>query len=205
MMIHYKAILARLSFSGKMTMYFVRSSYSSWLSATIGPLMERRRESQDIEGTVEGHPIKAVAAFAIFIQHAPDGLERMHVVSYMRGVVLAVIAPTRLAPLAKGFLKGFVKKQMHIVWLDIERTNTPLLRFADAAKFLFNKGSKLANQKLFPVCGAPDKVIGQLIRHMFGVLRVHPQHYNRCSSFREELRWAALPPDESWGYPSALP
>src|SRR5258708_38759496 len=40
-----------------------------------------QEEAQDISGTVEGHPIKAVAAFAIFIQHAPDRIERVHVAS----------------------------------------------------------------------------------------------------------------------------
>ncbi len=93
---------------------------------------------------------------------------------------------------------------MHVVWLDIERPNAPLPRLTNAAKFLFNTYSKLANQNLFPVFGAPDKVIGQLIRHVFGMLCVHLQHCNRCSSFSEEPRWAALPPDESWGYPAAL-
>ena len=91
-----------------------------------------------------------------------------------------------------------------MAWLDIERATTPLPRFTDAAKFLFNKGGKLANQNLFPVCGTPDKVVGQLLRHVFSMLCVHPQHCNRCSSLREVPRWAALPPDESWGYPAAL-
>jgi hypothetical protein len=31
-----------------------------------------------MQGVLGGHPIKAVAAFAIFIQYAPDGIERIH-------------------------------------------------------------------------------------------------------------------------------
>jgi hypothetical protein len=34
-----------------------------------------------------------------------------------------------------------------------------------------------------PVRGIPDKVISQLLRDVFGVLRIHTQQYNMCSSF----------------------
>src|SRR2546430_14144645 len=67
-----------------------------------------------------------------------------------------------MSNLGRGYRWRSGKKEMHMVWLDIERANTPLPRFTDAAKFLFNKGGKLANQNLFPVFGTPDKVVASL-------------------------------------------
>ena len=91
-----------------------------------------------------------------------------------------------------------------MIFLHMKRTYRPGVRFAETTDFLFDKQSKLANQNLFPILGAPDKVIGQFIRDVFGVLRIHIHHYNICTSFPEGPRRAALPLDESEGYPAAL-
>ena len=96
------------------------------------------------------------------------------------------------------------KKEMDMVWLDVYRANRPVPCFADPTDFLLNERCQLAHQNLLPVLGAPDKVIGQLIGDVFGVLRIHTTDCNRCSRFSEEPARAALPPDESWGYPEAL-
>ncbi|HXZ03253.1 MAG TPA: hypothetical protein VEH81_00390, partial [Ktedonobacteraceae bacterium] len=57
----------------------------------------------------------------------------------------------------------------------IKRTCRPGVREAGTTDFLFDKQSKLANQYRFPMLGAPDKVIGQFIRDVFGVLCIHTQ------------------------------
>jgi len=86
---------------------------------------------------------------------------------------------------------------MHMIFLHVKRTYRPGVRFAETTDFLFDKQSKLANQNLFPLLGAPDKVIGQFIRDVFGVLCIHTQQYNICSTSCEVPEWAALPLDES--------
>jgi len=84
-----------------------------------------------------------------------------------------------------------------MIFLHIKRTYRPGVRFAETTDFLFDKQSKLANQNLFPLLGAPDKVIGQFIRDVFGVLCIHTQQYHICSTSCEVPEWAALPLDES--------
>ena len=84
-----------------------------------------------------------------------------------------------------------------MIFLYSKRTYRPGVRFAETTDFLFDKQSKLANQNLFPILGAPDKVIGQFIRDVFGVLRIHTQRYNMCSTSCEVPERAALPLDES--------
>ena len=86
---------------------------------------------------------------------------------------------------------------MHMVGLDVHCSNEPGILSTDATNLLFKKRGNLADQNLFAVFGAPDKVIGQLIRDVFGVLRIHTPNYNMCSNSLEELRWVALPLDES--------
>jgi hypothetical protein len=44
-----------------------------------------------------------------------------------------------MSNLGRGYLWRSGKKEMHVVWLDIERPNAPLSRLTNAAKFLFNK------------------------------------------------------------------
>jgi len=88
---------------------------------------------------------------------------------------------------------------MDMIFLDIERTYRRGVDFTDSADFLFHKRGELANQNLLTVLGTPDKVIGSLVRNVFGMLRIHPQHYNICSSFPEVPRRAALPLLKSLG------
>ena len=86
---------------------------------------------------------------------------------------------------------------MDMICLHVESAYRPSIGFTDATNFLFEKRCKLPDQNLFTVFGAPDKVIGQFIHDVFGVLRIHTPTYNVCSNSLEELRWAALPLDES--------
>jgi hypothetical protein len=60
-----------------------------------------------------------------------------------------------------------------MIFLHVECAYRPGVRFADSTDFLFDKCRKLAHQNLFPVLRTPDKVIGQLIRDVFGVLCLH--------------------------------
>jgi len=62
---------------------------------------------------------------------------------------------------------------MHMIRLHVERTNGPGVGFTDPADFLFDECGKLTYQYLFPVFGAPDTMVSQLIRDVFGVLRIH--------------------------------
>jgi hypothetical protein len=55
--------------SGNSTTWLRRAFRSSWLSAMIGPLMERRREAQDVERAGQSHVIKTIAALTIFIKN----------------------------------------------------------------------------------------------------------------------------------------
>ena len=97
-----------------------------------------------------------------------------------------------------------LSKEMHMIGLDIERPYRPGVGFADAANCLFHKRSKLANQNLLAVFGTSDKVISQFIGDVFGVLYIHTQHYNRCSSLPEVPSRAALPLLEREGDAAAL-
>lgn len=45
----------------------------------------------------------------------------------------------------------------------------------DAANLLFDERSDLANENLFAVIWASDKVVAELVGDVFGVLRIHPQ------------------------------
>ncbi len=82
-------------------------------------------------------------------------------------------------------------------FLHIKRTYRPGVREAETTDFLFDKQRQFANQNLFPILGAPDKVIGQFIRDVFGVLCIHTQQYNMCSTSCDVPERAALPLDES--------
>ena len=84
-----------------------------------------------------------------------------------------------------------------MVRLDVQSANGPALFSTDTTNLLFKKRGELADQNLFAVVGTPDKVIGQLVGNMFGMLRIHTPHYNMCSNFSLFPRWAALPLDES--------
>src|SRR5215471_7786556 len=74
----YKAIPVGLATSGSITTCYMRSCSSSTLSTVTGPLMYRRREPQDVEWVFERHPIKAVAALAVFIRPATPALYGHH-------------------------------------------------------------------------------------------------------------------------------
>ncbi len=86
---------------------------------------------------------------------------------------------------------------MHMVGLDIHCSNGPGILSTDTTNLLFKKRGDLAHENLFTVFGAPDKMVGQLIRDVFGVLRIHTPNYNTCSNSLEEPVRAALPLDES--------
>ena len=77
---------------------------------------------------------------------------------------------------------GSTEKEMHMICLHIESADRPGSGFADAADFLFDKCSKFTYQNLFPIFRTPDKVIGQFIGDVFGVLCIHTQHDDKCSS-----------------------
>ena len=82
---------------------------------------------------------------------------------------------------------------MDMIVLNIESAYRPGVGEADAANFLFDKRSKLADQNLLTIFETPDKVIGQCVGDVFGLLRFHPCQYNRCSHFVEGHVRAALP------------
>jgi hypothetical protein len=81
--------------------------------------------------------------------------------------------------------------------LHIESAYRPGIGFADAVDFPFHKRRKLARQNLFAIFGTPDKVIGQLVGDVFGVLCLHTHHCNICSNLCEVPVRAALPLLES--------
>ena len=87
----YKPIPVGLATSGSITACFTRSCSSSTLSAVSGSLRYRRREPQDVQWLFERHPIKAVAAFAVFIKHVASCIKGVHAGSDMREVILTVI------------------------------------------------------------------------------------------------------------------
>ena len=68
---------------------------------------------------------------------------------------------------------GETEKEMHMICLHIESAYRPGIGLADAADFLFDKCSKFTHQNLFPIFRTPDKVIGQFIGDVFGVLCIH--------------------------------
>lgn len=82
---------------------------------------------------------------------------------------------------------------MDMICLPISRAYRPGIGFADAAAFLFDKRSDLANQNLLAILGTPDKMIAQLARDVFGVLCIHTRQYNKCSNSCEEPGGTALP------------
>lgn len=51
---------------------------------------------------------------------------------------------------------------MHMIFLDVERTNGPGVRFTDTTNLLFDKWSDLPNENLLALLGTPDKMIAQL-------------------------------------------
>ena len=86
---------------------------------------------------------------------------------------------------------------MDMICLRIERPYRPGIGFTDTADFLFDKRRKFANENLFAVFGTPDKVIGQFIGDVFGVLCIHTHQYSICSNSYEVPVGAALPLLES--------
>lgn len=86
---------------------------------------------------------------------------------------------------------------MDVISLHVERTSRPGVGSTDTTDVLFEKRSELTNQNLLPIFRTPDKVRSSCVGDMFGMLRIHTLHYNKCSLFPEVPRWAALPPDES--------
>ena len=66
-----------------------------------------------------------------------------------------------------------------------------------------DKESEFPNQKLFAVCGTPDKVRGYLVGDVFGVLCLHTRQYHMCANSCEVRVRAALPLLEWEGYPAA--
>jgi hypothetical protein len=94
---------------------------------------------------------------------------------------------------------------MDMIFLNIKSASRPGMRFADATDFLFDKRSKLANQKLLPLFRTPDQVIGQFVGDMFGVLCIHTRQCNICSNPCEAPVGAALPLLEREGDAAALP
>ena len=64
---------------------------------------------------------------------------------------------------------------MHVIGLDVHRSSGPGVIRTDATNLLFDERGDLAHKNLLAVCGAPDKMVAELIRNMFGVLRIHTQ------------------------------
>src|SRR5260370_5530676 len=95
-------------------------------------------------------------------------------------------------------------KDILVVFLDIESAYGPGSGFADAAYFLFDKRSKLADQNLLTIFGTPDKVVGHFVGDVFGVLCLHTRQYNKRSHLLEEPIGAALPLLEREGDAAAL-
>ena len=82
---------------------------------------------------------------------------------------------------------------MHVIGLDVHRSSGPGVIRTDATNLLFDEHGDLAHKNLLAVFGTSDKVISQFIGDVFGVLYIHTQHYNRCSSLPEVPSRAALP------------
>jgi len=64
---------------------------------------------------------------------------------------------------------------MHVIGLDVHRSSGPGVIRTDATNLLFDERGDLAHKNLLAVFGAPDKMVAELIRNMFGVLRIHTQ------------------------------
>jgi len=58
---------------------------------------------------------------------------------------------------------------------------------------LFDKRSNLSDEKLLAIFGTPDKMIGQFVGDVFGVLHIHTRQHNICSTSCEVPGRAALP------------
>jgi hypothetical protein len=59
---------------------------------------------------------------------------------------------------------------------------------------LFKKRGDLAHENLLAIIWAPDKVVGQLVGNVFGMLRIHIRQYNMCSTFSIFPLWGRLTP-----------
>ena len=58
---------------------------------------------------------------------------------------------------------------MHMVGLDVHRSNGPSILSADATNLLFKKRGNLADQNRFAGCGTPDKMVSQLVGNVLGI------------------------------------
>ena len=91
-----------------------------------------------------------------------------------------------------------------MLWLDVHRSDRPMILSTDAPDLWFKERGDRADQNLFAVVGTPDKMGSQPVGDMFGMLHIHTPHAHMCSDFSLLSRGAALPRDESEGYPAAL-
>ena len=82
---------------------------------------------------------------------------------------------------------------MDMIFLDIERTYRPGIGVTNPAEFLFDTCCNPPGQDAFAVLGTPDKVIGQFVSDMFGMLHIHTRQYNICSNSCEVPVGTALP------------
>ncbi len=82
---------------------------------------------------------------------------------------------------------------MHMVGLDVHCSNVPGILGTDATNLLFKKRGDLAHEKLLAILWTPDKMVGQFVGDMFGVLYIHTRQYNKCSNTCEVPAGAALP------------
>ena len=66
---------------------------------------------------------------------------------------------------------------MHVIGLDVHRSSGPGVIRTDASNRLFDERGDLAHKNLLAVFGTPDKMVAELIRNLFGVLRIHTQQF----------------------------
>ncbi len=64
---------------------------------------------------------------------------------------------------------------MQVIGLDVHHSSGPGVIRTDATNLLFDERGDLAHKNLLAVCGAPDKMVAELICNMFGVLHIHTQ------------------------------
>jgi len=64
---------------------------------------------------------------------------------------------------------------MHVIGLDAHRSSGPGVIRTNTTNLLFDERGDLAHKNLLAVCGAPDKMVAELICNMFGVLHIHTQ------------------------------
>ncbi len=83
---------------------------------------------------------------------------------------------------------------MHMIGLDVHRSNGPGMVSTDAANLLFDERSDLANENLFAVFWAPDIVVAELVGDMFGVLRIHTPIITGVLSLWRSRRGGLTPP-----------